>query len=107
MTTSNGRETLAANAAAVGKGGFAALAGVAVQKPVLPLAADFRRLILTFHKLNNGTNERGRIAAKRAMSIAQNLPLYRGIEHRLAGGVNLEGRRGASGVVFFLGLADI
>ena len=47
---SNGRQPFAAVAAAVGQRGLAALAGIAIKKPVLAFAADFRRLILAFHK---------------------------------------------------------
>jgi hypothetical protein len=43
-------ETFAALAAAVGQNGAAAFAGITVEKPVLAFAADFRRLILAFHK---------------------------------------------------------
>src|SRR5258706_2523909 len=48
---SNRRQAFAAHAAAVGQRGLAALAGITVQKPVLALATDFRRLILAFHKI--------------------------------------------------------
>jgi len=48
---SNRRQAFAAVAAAVGQRGLAALAGIAVKKPVLAFATDFRRLILAFHKL--------------------------------------------------------
>ena len=44
------RQAFAAVAAAVGERGLAALARIAVEKSVLPFAADFRRLILAFHK---------------------------------------------------------
>jgi len=37
---SNRREAFAAHAAAVGQGGFAALAGVAIQKSVLAFTTD-------------------------------------------------------------------
>jgi hypothetical protein len=47
----NRRQAFASHAAAIGKRGFAALARIAVKKSVLPFAADFRRLILAFHKL--------------------------------------------------------
>jgi hypothetical protein len=47
----NRRQAFAAHAAAIGKRGFATLARIAVKKSVLPAAADFRRLILAFHKL--------------------------------------------------------
>jgi len=50
MAGSNGRQAFAADAAAVGQRGLAAPARMAVEKPVLPFAADFRRLILAFHK---------------------------------------------------------
>ncbi len=46
------REALAALAAAIGQNGTATLAGITVEKPVLPLATDLRWLILTFHKFN-------------------------------------------------------
>ena len=44
------RQAFASDAAAVAQRGFAALARIAVEKSVLPFAADFRRLILAFHK---------------------------------------------------------
>ena len=49
---SNGRQAFAAHAAAVAQRGAAALGGFAGEKSVLPFAADFRRLILAFHKSN-------------------------------------------------------
>jgi hypothetical protein len=49
---SNRRQAFASHAAAIGKRGFAALARIAVKKSMLPFTADFRRLILAFHKLN-------------------------------------------------------
>ena len=51
FTKSDRRQALAAVAAAVGEGGLAALGGVAVEEPVLAFPADFRRLILAFHKI--------------------------------------------------------
>ena len=48
---SNGREPFAAIAAAVGQRGLAALGGITVQESVLTFTADFRRLILAFHKI--------------------------------------------------------
>jgi hypothetical protein len=60
------RQAFAAHATAVGQRGLAALGGVAVEKPVLAFAADFRRLILAFHKFKSMVSgkkpERGRIA---------------------------------------------
>ena len=47
---SNRSEPFPTHAAAIGQGGFAALGGITVQEAVLPLAADFGRLILAFHK---------------------------------------------------------
>ena len=47
----NRRQAFASHAAAIGQRGFAALARIAVKKSVLPFAADFRWLILAFHKL--------------------------------------------------------
>ena len=49
---SNRRQAFAAVAAAVGQGGLAALARITVEKSVLAFAADFRRLILAFHKFS-------------------------------------------------------
>ena len=49
----NRSEALAAHAAAIGQGGLAALGRVAIQKTMLPLAANFRWLILTFHCKNS------------------------------------------------------
>jgi hypothetical protein len=48
--TLNWSEPFATHAAAIGQGGLAALGGITVQEAVLPLAADFGRLILAFHK---------------------------------------------------------
>jgi hypothetical protein len=45
----NRRQAFASHAAAIGKRGFATLARIAVEKSVLPFAADFRWLILAFH----------------------------------------------------------
>jgi hypothetical protein len=47
----NRRQAFAAHAAAIGQRGLAALARITVKKSVLPFAADFRWLILAFHKL--------------------------------------------------------
>ena len=51
FTKSDRRQALAAIATAVGEGGLAALGGIAVEEPVLAFPADFRRLILAFHKI--------------------------------------------------------
>jgi len=68
----NRRQAFASHAAAIGQRGFAALARIAVKKPVLPFAADFRRLILAFHKLFSvlpaEKPERARITMKRLVS---------------------------------------
>jgi hypothetical protein len=56
MAGSNRREALATHAAAIGQRGLAALGGITIQETVLPLAADFRRLILAFHNLINSIN---------------------------------------------------
>jgi hypothetical protein len=45
----NRGEALAALAAAIAQNGFSALGRITAAEPVLPLAADFRRLILSFH----------------------------------------------------------
>jgi len=58
MPESNRSQPLATNAPAIGQSSLAAFGGVTIQKAVLPLAADFRRLILAFHKLN-GSIKRG------------------------------------------------
>jgi hypothetical protein len=47
---SNRSQTFAAHAAAVAQDCPAALGGIAGQKAVLPFAANFRRLVLAFHK---------------------------------------------------------
>ncbi len=47
---SNRCQAFAAVTTAVGQRGLAALARITVKKPVLAFAADFRRLILAFHK---------------------------------------------------------
>jgi hypothetical protein len=44
------REAFATRAATAGDRGLAALAGIAGEEPVLTFPADFRRLILAFHK---------------------------------------------------------
>jgi hypothetical protein len=46
----DGRQAFAADATAVRQSGAAALGRVAIQKSVLPLAANLGRLVLTFHK---------------------------------------------------------
>ena len=69
-------QAFASGAAAVPQRGAAAFCGFAGKKPVLPLAADFRRLILAFHKFKFRSiprgklhpTERGRIAMKRLVS---------------------------------------
>jgi hypothetical protein len=71
---SNRRQPFAAIAATVGERSLAALARIAVKKPVLAFAADFRRLILAFHKLmaywrgKLRLTERERLAANRFVS---------------------------------------
>ena len=73
---SNRRQAFAAVAAAVGQRGLAALARVTVEKSVLAFTADFRRLILAFHKFNwlraaaekLRLTERERVAVKRLVS---------------------------------------
>jgi len=45
----NRSQAFAANAAPIGKDSAATFARVAVQKAMLPLAADAGRVILTFH----------------------------------------------------------
>jgi len=71
---SDRRQAFAAEAAAVGEDGLAALGGIAVEKSVLPFAADFRRLILAFHKFRfvsawkTPLTERRRITVKRLVS---------------------------------------
>jgi len=47
---SNRRQAFAAHAAAIPQNAFAALGRIAGQKAMLPLAADFRRLVLAFHR---------------------------------------------------------
>jgi hypothetical protein len=64
----NRRKPFAARATAAGEGGAAALGGLAGKKSVLAFAADFRRLILAFHKFKKiipaEKPERERIAIK-------------------------------------------
>jgi hypothetical protein len=48
---SNWREAFAALATPIPQNPAATFAGIAAQKAVLSLAADFRRLILTFHAM--------------------------------------------------------
>ena len=47
----NRGQAFAAHTAAIGQGGLSALGGIAIQESMLPLAANLRRLILTFHNL--------------------------------------------------------
>jgi len=73
FTRSNRREAFATVAAAVGQRGLAALGGIAVKKTVLTFPADFRRLILAFHKFKSKwfpaqKPEFERIAMKRGVS---------------------------------------
>jgi len=49
---SNRRQALATKPAAVAQDGLAAFARIAVEKSMLPFAADLGRLILAFHKFN-------------------------------------------------------
>jgi hypothetical protein len=72
---SNRREAFAAEAAAVAQDGLAALARIAVEKSVLPFAADFRWLILAFHKFKFAISawetpltEQRRVTMKRLVS---------------------------------------
>jgi hypothetical protein len=52
-TSLNGRQTFAPDAAAVAQGGAAASGAFAREKTMLPFAAAFGRLILSFHKFKN------------------------------------------------------
>jgi hypothetical protein len=70
FTKSHGREAFAAGAAAAGDGGGATLGLVAGKEAVLAFAADFRRLILAFHKFN----AYGRLAKKRACEDSSQAP---------------------------------
>jgi hypothetical protein len=54
----NRREALAAGTATAGNRGATALGGTAAQEPVLAFPADFRRLILAFHKILNNRPRR-------------------------------------------------
>jgi hypothetical protein len=45
----NWSQAFASDAAAIGENGSSAFGGIATQEAVLPLATDFRRLILAFH----------------------------------------------------------
>lgn len=83
------RQAFAAHASAIGQSSLAALAAVAIQKAVLPFAADFRRLILSLHKFKSiccpknikrhrareqpREPERGRIAAKKRVSTVEKM----------------------------------
>jgi hypothetical protein len=68
----NRREAFAARATTAGERGATARGGIAGKKPVLAFAADFRRLILAFHKFKKSfpaqKPERARIAIKLAES---------------------------------------
>ena len=77
MAGLNGRQALAAFAAAVGQRGLAAFARIAGEKPVLPLAAHFLWLILAFHKLTSfrdktgareDSHESGRVKARLSLT---------------------------------------
>jgi hypothetical protein len=97
---SNWREAFAAVAAAVGERGFATLAGIAIEKPVLAFAADFRRLILAFHKLGCARARKNSVLQRREVSIETPcvktwLPIQ---EHRTKpGSRGIQGRRAAAG----------
>jgi hypothetical protein len=75
MRGSNRRKTFATEAAAIAQDGPAAFGGFAGAESVLPLAADFGRLILSFHKFNfvcaPAPNEQRSIAIKRQVSRQQ------------------------------------
>src|SRR5688572_32625608 len=84
----DGREALASGAATVAKDGAPALFGVAIEKPMLPFAADFRWLILPFHvvlsfktrgKALNGSgedsNEQGCVNLRSAAWVRLKLPV--------------------------------
>jgi hypothetical protein len=73
-------ETFAALAAAVGQNGAAAFAGIAVEKPVLAFAADFRRLILAFHKFKYA-----RLALKLRLTERESLSVNRPLSRRRYG----------------------
>jgi hypothetical protein len=62
MAGLHGRQAFAARTAASGERGASAAGFLAGKKPVLPLAADFRGLVLAFHKIKI----RCVLAAKRA-----------------------------------------
>jgi hypothetical protein len=84
--SSNGRQALASDAAAIAEDGLAAFARIAAQKPVLAFPPDFRWLILSFHKLvkladlsvrvqgtilpgKHPKSKRGKLAGKTCVSI--------------------------------------
>jgi hypothetical protein len=48
-----GRQTFAPDAAPIAQNPLAAFARVPAEKSVLPFAAHFRRLILSFHKISS------------------------------------------------------
>jgi hypothetical protein len=53
LRKSNRRQAFASHAAAIPQCGLAAFGRIAIEKSVLPFAADFRRLILAFHKFKS------------------------------------------------------
>jgi hypothetical protein len=59
MAGSDGCQAFATFATAIAQRGAAALGGFAGEKPVLPLAAHFLRLILAFHKLTSFRDKTG------------------------------------------------
>jgi hypothetical protein len=58
---SDGCQAFAARATAAGDGGRATLGFIAGEESVLTFAADFRRLILAFHKLNSVCSAKKRV----------------------------------------------
>jgi hypothetical protein len=65
----NRGQPLTAHAAAIRQRRFAAFGRITVQKPMLPLAANLRRLILAFHKIKNSALSGARKLTNPTLSV--------------------------------------
>lgn len=88
--TSNGRKPFPSHPAPVAQNGAAALGRVAIQKPVLALAPDFRGLVLSFHKsfefnypATAGYVYRGTLVRRSRGRYRQPFPCQAGPPHQL------------------------
>jgi hypothetical protein len=92
---SNRRQAFAAEAATVAQNRLAAFARIAVEKSMLAFAADFRRLILAFHKFNCL-----RLGAKFRLSERERLSVNRLVSRRgwpLKGAIDFACHNGDNG----------